>query len=68
MPLEVGTISDQVIVELYMAPERKRVPEVHLEILRRLDDENKFRPADSKLPLPSQRTIYREIARKPPYD
>ena len=68
MPLEVGTISDQVIAELYMAPERKRVPEVHLEILRRLDDENKFRPTDSKLPLPSQRTIYREIARKPPYD
>jgi putative transposase len=68
IPVEVRTISDQVIGELYMTPERKRVPEVHLEILRRLDDENKFRPADDKLPLPSQRMIYREIARKAPYE
>ena len=68
MPLEVNTISDQVILELYMTPERKRVPEVHLEILRRLNEENKFRPADGKLPLPSRRTIYREIARKTPYE
>jgi len=68
MPVEVKTISDQVIGELYMTPERKRVPEVHLEILRRLDGENKFRPEDGKLTLPSQRAIYRQIVRKAPYE
>src|SRR5262249_42885848 len=68
MPLEVKAISEQVIAELYMTPERKRVPEVHLEILRRLNDENKFRPADGKLVVPSQRTIYREIAHRTPHE
>ena len=38
MPLEVKAISEQVLADLYMTPERKRVPEVHLEILRRLND------------------------------
>ena len=32
-----------VIDELYMTEERKRVPEVHLEIVRRLTDANKLR-------------------------
>ena len=40
---EVRDISDEVIEELYMTAERKRVPEVHLEIVRRLADANKFR-------------------------
>ena len=62
------TISDRVIDELYMTPERKRVPEVHLEIVRRLSDANQLRPEGDQLPIPSQRTIYREIARRPPYD
>jgi len=62
------TISDRVIDELYMTPERKRVPEVHLEIVRRLADANQLRPEGDRLPIPSQRTIYREIARRPPYD
>jgi putative transposase len=62
------TISDCVIDELYMTPERKRVPEVHLEIVRRLTDANRLRPEVDRLPIPSQRTIYREIARRPPYE
>ena len=65
---DVQIISDQVIDELYMTPERKRVPEVHLEIVRRLSDANKFRPESDRLPIPSQRTIYREIARRSPYE
>lgn len=36
LPPEVKIISDQVIEDLYMTPERKRVPEVHLEIVRRV--------------------------------
>lgn len=68
MPLEVKTIIDQAILDLYMTPERKRVPEVHLEILHRLNNENTFRPMDCRLPSPSQRTIYREIARGTPYE
>jgi putative transposase len=51
-----------------MTPERKRVPEVHLEILRRVNDENGFRPMDSRLPSPSRRAVYREIARKTPFE
>src|SRR3984893_7176088 len=50
-----------------MTPERKRVPEVHLEIVRRLSDANELRPEGDRLPVPSQRTIYREIARRSPY-
>jgi len=65
---EVQTISDQVIQGLYMTAERKKVPEVHLEIVRRLSDSNKFRPETDRLPIPSRSTIYREIARKSPYD
>jgi putative transposase len=65
---EVKAIADRVIDELYMTPERKRVPEVHLEIVRRLAEANKFRSASDSLPIPSQRTIYREIADLPPYE
>ena len=68
LPSDVTTVSEQVIEELYMAAERKRVPEVHLEIVRRLSDTNRFRPEADRLPIPSQRTIYREIARKSPYE
>ena len=62
------TISDRVIDELYMTPERKRVPEVHLEIVRRLTDANQLRSESDRLTIPSQRTIYREVARRPPYE
>ena len=65
---EVQAISDQVVDELYMIAERKRVPEVHLEIVRRLEEANEFRYGNDKLPVPSQRTVYREIARRSPYD
>ena len=65
---EVKSITDQVIQELYMTAERKRVPEVHLEIVRRLSDANKFRPEAERLPIPSRSTIYREIERMPPYE
>jgi putative transposase len=65
---EVQTISDQVIQGLYMTAERKKVPEVHLEIVHRLSDSNKFRPETDRVPIPSRSTIYREIARKSPYD
>ncbi|MGO9437181.1 MAG: hypothetical protein ACLP00_23150 [Terracidiphilus sp.] len=68
MSPEVKGIIDEVVADLYMTEERKRVPEVHLEILRRIDDENKFRPSDSKLLLPSQRTVYREVALRTPYE
>ena len=65
---EVKAVSDQVIQELYMTAERKRVPEVHLEIVRRLSDANKYRPETDRLPIPSRSTIYREIQRRPPYE
>jgi putative transposase len=58
---EVKAVIDEVIQELYMTAERKRIPEVHLEIVRRLGDANQFRPGNARLPIPSQRTIYREI-------
>jgi len=65
---EVKAISDQAIQELYMTKERKRAPEVHLEIVRRVTDANRFRLQSDQLPLPSRSTIYREIARLSPYD
>jgi putative transposase len=65
---EVKAVSDQVIEELYLTAERKRVPEVHLEIVRRLDDANEFRFGSDRLQIPSPRTIYREIARRSPYE
>jgi hypothetical protein len=51
---EVKATSDQVIQELYMTAERKRVPEVRLEILRRLTDANKFRPEAERLSATSR--------------
>jgi putative transposase len=65
---EVTSVVDEVIDELYMTSERKRVPEIHLEIVRRLADANQFRPANDLLTIPSQRAIYREIERKSPYE
>ncbi len=64
----VREVSDTVIEKLYMTPERKRVPEVHLEIIRRIADANRLRPASDQLPIPCRRTIYREIDRRPPYE
>ncbi len=68
MAPETKAISDQVIDELYLTAERKRVPAVHLEILRRLAEVNRFRPEPDRLPVPSRRTVYREIARRSPYE
>lgn len=65
---EVKAVSDQVIQELYMTAERKRVPEIHLEIVRRLSDANSYRPETDRLPIPSRSTIYREIGRRSPYE
>ena len=65
---EVKTVIDEVIDDLYMTAERKRVPEIHLEIVRRLADANQFRPANALLSIPSERAIYREIERKSPYE
>jgi len=65
---EVKIISDQVIQELYMTAERKRVPEVHLEIVHRISDANRFRSETERLPIPSRSTVYREIQRKSPYE
>lgn len=65
---EVKSVIDEVIAELYMTAERKRVPEVHLEIVRRLADANQFRTADAPLAIPSQRAIYRVIERMSPYE
>lgn len=65
---EVKAATDEVIDELYMTEERKRVPEVHLEIVRRLADANRFRPGNDPLSIPSRRTVYREIERRSPYE
>ncbi|MEO8053121.1 MAG: hypothetical protein ABI833_22160 [Acidobacteriota bacterium] len=65
---EVRAVSDTVIEELYMTPERKRVPEVHLEIIRRIADANRLRPENDQLPVPCRRTVYREIERRPLYE
>lgn len=65
---EVKSVIDAVIDELYMTAERKRVPEVHLEIVRRLTDSNQIRPANALLPIPSLKAVYREIERRSPYE
>ena len=51
-----------------MTAERKRVPEVHLEVVRRVEELNEFRAQTERLSIPSRRTIYREIERRPPYE
>jgi putative transposase len=64
---EVQSVIDDVIDELYMTAERKRVPEIYLEIVRRLAGTNQFRPANAQISIPSQRGIYRVIERISPY-
>lgn len=54
---EVKAVTDQASEELYLTAERKRVPEVHLEITRRLTDANKFRRENDQLPISSRSTI-----------
>jgi putative transposase len=44
------------------------VPEVYLEIVRRLSEANEWRSEGERLPIPSQRTIYRQIASLSPYE
>ena len=68
MAPEVKAITDQVINQLYMTAERKRVPEVHFEVVRRLEELNEFRAQVERLVIPSRRTIYREIERRSPYE
>ena len=65
---DVRSVSDRVIDELYMTAERRRVPEVYLEIVRRLKDANQFRPEGEKLPILSRSTIYREVSGLSPYE
>jgi putative transposase len=65
---EAKSVTDQVVQELYMTPERKRVPELYLEIVRRLAEENRFRPECTGIKVPSRSTIYREIQRLPLYE
>ena len=65
---EVRSVSDQIIGDLYMTAQRRRVPEVYMEIVRRLKEANEFRPEDDQLPIPSRSTIYREIACLSPYE
>ena len=65
---EVRAVTDSVVQELYMTLERKRVPEVHLEIVRRLADANRLRAPTDPLSIPSRRTIYREIACLPVFE
>jgi putative transposase len=64
----VQIVCDRAIGELYMTAERRRVPEVYLEINRQLKGANEFRPEGEKLPIPSRSTIYRQIACLPPYE
>jgi len=68
MQPEVRAVTDSVVQELYMTLERKRVPEVHLEIVRRLADANRLRAPTDQLSLPSRRTIYREVACLPVFE
>jgi putative transposase len=68
MQPEVRAVTDSVVQELYMTLERKRVPEVHLEIVRRLADANGLRAPTDQLSIPSRRTIYREIACLPVFE
>ena len=68
MAPETKAITEQVLDQLYMTPERKRVPEVHLEVIRRLEELNQFRAQAERLAIPSRRTIYREIDRRSPYE
>jgi putative transposase len=68
MAADVKAISHQVIDQLYMTAERKHVPEVHLEVIRRLEELNEFGPQTERLAIPSRRTIYREIERRSPFE
>jgi putative transposase len=64
----VGTTMMMVIGQLYMVRNFSSIPDVHLEIQRRIEDQNKLRGPRSQLPIPSPATVAREIARIPKYE
>ena len=67
-PAEVAAVMEDSINDVYMTAERRRMSDVHAEILRRLSSVNKLRCSSDKLPIPSRRTIEREIGRQPVYE
>jgi putative transposase len=67
-PQEVSATIDTSIQNIYMTPERRRMSDVHAEVHRQLARENQFRATADKLPIPSQRSICREIGRQSTYE
>lgn len=58
---EVESIVCAVIQDLYYVPERVTSDDIHLEVVLRIEEENKFRHAGEKLSAPSKTTIWRRI-------
>jgi putative transposase len=67
-PQEVSAMIDSSIQDVYMTPERRRMSDVHAEIHRRITRENQFRATPDKLPIPSQRSVRREISGQSVYE
>ncbi|MBU2610301.1 MAG: DDE-type integrase/transposase/recombinase [Chloroflexi bacterium] len=57
----VETIVSAVIQDRYYVPEKVTADDIYLEVLLRIEEENRFRHAGEKLNAPSKVTIWRRI-------
>jgi putative transposase len=58
---EVGALVDSVIRDNYHKPEQVTIKDLFYLVAAAIDEENKLRPADERLPMPAESTINRRV-------
>lgn len=58
---EVGALVDSVIRDNYHKPEQVTIKDLFYLIAAAMDEENKLRPADERLPMPAESTVNRRV-------
>jgi putative transposase len=64
---EVANVISSVIEEKYLSKERPSVANIYSTVVTRIDDKNKFREADDRLPIPNPNSIYEAVNKLDPY-
>jgi putative transposase len=67
-PKDVIEICDKAIEAVFLRPERRTIQDTCEEAILRVREENRLRPADMSLPLPTRRLIKRLIGEIPEFD
>jgi putative transposase len=68
LTVQVARLIEEQIDKIYLRPERSKCTHVYLEVKAQIQRDNRFRGDEEKMELPSQRAIYRAIAKRSPYE